>query len=712
MKKLLFLLLLMGNAIAAPTIDKLTPSPSTFDVGDPVTYEIVVTLDDGLTSNVVINDAIPLGLTLNSTFDIFLITNTGPSGGNITNRFDGALPNPTITKGSGSGDDIIIDFGDIELNADSDTTDNTFVIRINTTADGSSTGSLASAATLTYGAGTQVTDSGNPTITVNAPSATVTFEFLADSGYAGWVVPGAKVNDDSNHFDFDWCDFDGDEYLDAFSTHHNRDYNGLFTNDQDGTFTGLDPVTLGIIDNGSVKASCKDINGDGKDDLFIRDQDLGNGIWLSNGALGTVSFDARIGGPSDNEFLMVDINGDGVFELCDEDNDPEYRCYNLTTGATVATMFDHTDAALWGTDHIGEGYIAVDWDLDTWPDIVHTPSATVFINPGASGSWTQLNLTYNPSNLCTDGTRGQGERGQSVFDYDNDGDWDITCSEVHTNNGNGNSGAGLGGWVGETNNWQIYEQTSTNVLTRATPSTMENMITRNNGQPATNWIWADFANDGYWDLYATSFDRSDSNEKSGYWPNVNGTLVNQLEFPAQFLGDLNNTDCDFDGRSKAQVGDYDKDGKLDIVRHWSDCTGRRHGALDIVRNTSTNIGNWIKVHLECQGNNSDCEQARVNVYIAGTTTRVAPMLPIISHFDHDYRDPLIGVGIATSVKVEVILPYDLGVHVFDSIPVNRAIEINFTNDVGTWDSVAITNPYTLQVTTHAISINCIIFKQL
>lgn len=694
-KKLFFAgAVLIASAVnAAPVIDKITPSQTTYDENDDITFEIALTFDEGETTSVVVTDSLPAGLTFKSSETVFQLASP-QSSSRVTESFNGTAFG-AVTNGGSSGDDIVFTFNTVELAEDGNANNNTFILKYVVTADGSATGSLNSSASLTYSGGTVNDAGGAIALTVNGntppPTGNLALVLQPDSIYTGHTNPSSGT-DVWNHFDFDWCDFNGDDWLDAMSWHHNRTENGLLTNDQDGTFTGSDTATVNFQEGrGSLKMNCLDINGDGKDDVFARDQDTGDGIFLTSGAVGTVSFQDRTELPNGagNEFTVLDWNGDDVFDYGDEGEDPEYRIYNLTTGATITTCFDHTDPPTAANDHIGEGYIAMDWNLDTWPDIVHTPSGVVMLNNGSGTGCSRLDLAYATSNLCTDATKGQGERYQWVGDLDNDGDWDMTCSEIHTNNGNTPTGTSFGGWSSDTDNYQIYEQTSTNTFTNVTPSSIQTIATAVNRQPPSNWVFGDLDNNGYLDLVFPAY----SSGGGGVWMNASGSITGTPLEPTALDGSTRSSGCGFDGRIKAALGDYDLDGNLDIVRNWSGCTGAVHGVLDVVRNETSSSNRYLHVFLNCQGNNSDCLQSRINVYTPNTTTRVAPMTPVIKTIDHDYSDPLIGVGTATTVDVEVILPYGRGTFLYEDVATNQRIQVSFVDNVGTWDNDTLTTNY-------------------
>ncbi len=123
--------------INAPLIDKQNPVTSQVNgagnraaaIGETVTYDILVSLPEGTNQAVVINDAIPTGMTYVSA--VVFTTTTAPSP--LTVAFTGALSAPTITPGTfGSGVAVKFDFGTVVVPATASSARSTFAIRVTT----------------------------------------------------------------------------------------------------------------------------------------------------------------------------------------------------------------------------------------------------------------------------------------------------------------------------------------------------------------------------------------------------------------------------------------------------------------------------------------------------------------------------------------------------------------------------------------------------
>ena len=115
--------------LAIPEIDKYVEAPTEFTIGEEFTYDLVVTLPDGTTPDLVVEDDIPVGLEVLS---YNLITTSGAGGSRLAADFDGTLPAPIVTMVGSSGGDITFDFGDTSVVAEypNDPDNNSFQIQI------------------------------------------------------------------------------------------------------------------------------------------------------------------------------------------------------------------------------------------------------------------------------------------------------------------------------------------------------------------------------------------------------------------------------------------------------------------------------------------------------------------------------------------------------------------------------------------------------
>ncbi|RME51409.1 MAG: DUF11 domain-containing protein, partial [Caldilineae bacterium] len=116
--------------IATPTVDKRTPSPTTYTIGDAVTYDILVTLPEGRVDDLQVEDDLPVGMAYSS---YQVITTTTAPGSLLTVDYGGTLPAPTVTAPGGSGDNVIFAFGTVTTTGDLVANNETFQIRLTAT---------------------------------------------------------------------------------------------------------------------------------------------------------------------------------------------------------------------------------------------------------------------------------------------------------------------------------------------------------------------------------------------------------------------------------------------------------------------------------------------------------------------------------------------------------------------------------------------------
>ncbi len=121
--------------LASPAVDKRDPSPTEYTIGQTVTYDIWVTLPEGVTQSLVVIDNIPSGTnpgdgrTRGLKYVSYSVLTSDPS---LAADYNGSLPVPTFSCAGtcSTGDDITLTFGDVTTTADNDTNNNTFIVRV------------------------------------------------------------------------------------------------------------------------------------------------------------------------------------------------------------------------------------------------------------------------------------------------------------------------------------------------------------------------------------------------------------------------------------------------------------------------------------------------------------------------------------------------------------------------------------------------------
>ena len=162
---------------AAPTIDKLTPTTTQYTIGETPTYDIKVTLPEGVTQVLQVVDTFPAGLNYES-YEV--ITTSASSGGNLSNDFAGTVSTtPTVTN---AGSVYTFSFGDTTTTNDNSGTNNTFILRVHTKVKDIPTNQnavvLSNTATVKYNNATSgvqtVTDPTPANVSLLEPNLTLT----------------------------------------------------------------------------------------------------------------------------------------------------------------------------------------------------------------------------------------------------------------------------------------------------------------------------------------------------------------------------------------------------------------------------------------------------------------------------------------------------------------------------------------------------------
>jgi hypothetical protein len=190
------------------------------------------------------------------------------------------------------------------------------------------------------------------------------------------ITTGALVNDGEHSSSSAWCDYDDDGDQDLFvangATYTPAEAdNVIYQNNGDGTFSQINPGSIGLENSYSSNGSWGDYDNDGEFDLFITNFLGNNNILFKN-------------------------NGDGTFT-------------KITTGIIVNDGGDSVSSS-WG-DYDNDG------DLDLYVTNDYNENNVLYENNG-DGTFTKI-TTGSPVN---DGGRSNGA---TWVDYNNDGYLDL-----------------------------------------------------------------------------------------------------------------------------------------------------------------------------------------------------------------------------------------------------------------------------------------------
>ncbi len=183
----------LGTAVGLnqATIDK-SVTPTSYTIGDLITYRLLVTLAEGNTVNLVVDDNIPAGFDYEA--HRIITTTTADTSGLLSADYGGSLNTPTVTNVDGDGEDIKFEFGTQTTTADNNPDNNAFLIELdvrvlnvftsgdaNTNYDGLT---KTNTVTLDHANNSPVSDSVN--VTLVEPEITTTKQVALHEGSSVW----------------------------------------------------------------------------------------------------------------------------------------------------------------------------------------------------------------------------------------------------------------------------------------------------------------------------------------------------------------------------------------------------------------------------------------------------------------------------------------------------------------------------------------------
>ncbi|MCG2785105.1 MAG: isopeptide-forming domain-containing fimbrial protein [Anaerolineae bacterium] len=242
---------------ANPLIDKKILSDTTYTIGEDVTYDIVVTLPEGITRNLRIQDVLPTGLSYQSHS---LVTTAAASGGLLTLDYLGT-PAISASPSVGATGTLLFTFGDTTNPSDSPnnnlTANNAFLLRITARVDNIASnvdGTVRlNTASLLYYRGTTSTDTtvtdttNNTNLTIVEPRITTDKSVTAPLGnvQAGDVVSyTARFTNTGNSTAFEVT------ALDTLAQGVAYNSGSAACEYFDGTTTA--PITVSVVDGGTT----------------------------------------------------------------------------------------------------------------------------------------------------------------------------------------------------------------------------------------------------------------------------------------------------------------------------------------------------------------------------------------------------------------------------------------------------------------------------
>ena len=450
-----------------------------------------------------------------------------------------------------------------------------------------------------------------------------------------------------NPFDFEFMDANGDGHLDVFAFSHEGVDHCLYVQQADGSGTfryvrgdsGNANYAQGGTPRGSSRPMFVDLNGDGKEDMTSVEADITAAFWLNETASSSSSprYGSKAAWCGTGDACTVgDINGDGLMDKIHEDRSVE----TFTTDAEIYPASGR---------RAGFGWHVIDIDGNSWPDLVDVSTNGYWRNTAGNLSWVDV----SGFSACS------GTTHQDYADFDNDGDLDIACASggaqtknnggsrhLLRNNGDGTftnvtSGSGF-----DELGWQPYYASYSNSYA------------------------ADFDNDGLIDYVMAG---SSYREGAEILQNRGG-----LRFAKLTDVDINSQCSNGGCKPRIDVGDYDHDGRMDLVKA---ATGSDSQSIEIYRNTSPSNNRWLKIRLRGRDHNTDGLNASVRIFKAGTSELIGFQQTGV-HFNGRARHLHFGLADTTAVDVEITWPHDDGVERIDNITADQELVVTYRSTSG------------------------------
>jgi hypothetical protein len=418
------------------------------------------------------------------------------------------------------------------------------------------------------------------------------------------ITSSPVVTDLGQIYEGIWGDFHNDGFLDLFAPNFGGRTNLFYLNNGDGTFTNItqgDPV---IEAKHHGLAAAADYDNDGNLDLLVTPgvdtpTAAPNMLYHNNG---DGAFSPVSGGDFTNEVgffgpcSWADYDNDGFLDviILNHGNSSGTGGANLVFHNNRDGTFSKvTSGALVHDVSVGWAALWADYDNDGFMDLFvvnqENNSRNFLYHNNRDGTFTKI-LT----NVVATDSWSYGALGAAWGDYDNDGLPDLFVTDnagvrnhLYHNNGNGSF---------------------TNVASAP-------MLQPAPGGSSVGCAWGDYDNDGYLDLFVTSW----TGTNGLYHNNGDGTFTQVFSEPPV-------TDAD-SGPDIAEFGvswvDYDNDGFLDLylTRIAVDSAGDENPAFNELYHNNGNSNGWLEVKLIGTVANRSALGAKVRVHatIGGKT---------------------------------------------------------------------------------------------
>ncbi|WP_202840255.1 FG-GAP repeat domain-containing protein [Luteimonas saliphila] len=436
-----------------------------------------------------------------------------------------------------------------------------------------------------------------------------------------------SIPDSQYRFDALFVDFNSDGCPDAFVVSHsdwgattrlwnNRcDGSGTFQHvpsSQTNHYVAGQPLISGWVTR-------LDFNGDGKQDFWGRHGGAMSARYRNGSTSGAYlpRFAAKENG-CEGYCAFADITGSGNLEVVTDTRQV------LNMGGQQLRPASGSPAQQVVGDVTGNG----------WPDIVQPARGGYWRNDGGTLTWVAVPAFVGGSFMQ-----------MLLADLDNDGDLDLFYLD-----GNQFSASNRGLLYRNNGSGGFSDVSSASGLSGIAASDYGNIIA------------ADFDNDGRQDLMVSGVgDSVRIYRNNGNMTFSASTTTNFGQASGDAAGGWQS------GKPRADVADFDNDGRLDIVKT------QFQSNLGLWRNTTNTDGNrWMKVRVRGTAGNSDGVGASVRWYRPGTSQLVAHM-PVLVGEQHPQTHLHTGLGNNATVDLEVRFPNGGPTHRFANVASNQEV---------------------------------------
>lgn len=216
----------------------------------------------------------------------------------------------------------------------------------------------------------------------------------------------------------------------AGGVNDNSSFN-VFISNGDGTFTAGN--NYNITDNPLIGGTLADVNGDGKLDVVVVDQNAPGNVWtlLGNGD-GTFQTAASVAmtGPAGSNTILADLNGDGLLDIADFDYDSSQLTVFLATSASA-----YAQPASYDTPNdVNEACSLTAGDLngDGKPELVAANckqnNLTVYVNNGSGAFATGVYYASALSSTDSSNSADVYPQAVTIADVNGDGKADLVVA--------------------------------------------------------------------------------------------------------------------------------------------------------------------------------------------------------------------------------------------------------------------------------------------